>query len=83
MNRNKTAGIEFILKLIYSEKATKFFEILTLLLLCYLMPVKSKVKVLQNFVAFSVYMNFNIYCLEYCKNTMRLISKSFKAFPHY
>ena len=83
MNRNKIAVIEFILKLIYSEKATKFFEILTLLLLYYLMPVKSKVKVLQNVVAFSVYMNFNIYCLEYCKNTMRLISKSFKAFPHY
>ena len=43
---------------IYSEKATKFCEIFTLLL-CYIVPVKSKVKVLQSFVAFSEYMNFN------------------------
>ena len=41
----------------YSEKATKFYEIFTLLLL-YVVPVKSKVKILQNFVAFSEYMNF-------------------------
>ena len=45
------------LKFIYSEKATKFCEISTLLL-SYLVPVKSKVKILQNFVAFSEYMNF-------------------------
>ena len=42
---------------IYSEKATKFCEIFTLLLSC-LEPVKSKVKISQNFVAFSEYMNF-------------------------
>jgi hypothetical protein len=41
----------------YSEKARKFYEIFTILL-SYLVPVKSKVKILQNFVAFSEYMNF-------------------------
>ena len=46
-----------VLKFIYSEKATKFCEIFTLLL-SYVGPVKSKVKILQNFVAFSEYMNF-------------------------
>ena len=45
------------LKFIYSEKATKFCEIFTLLL-SYVVPVKSKVKISQNFVAFSEYMNF-------------------------
>ena len=48
-----------LLKFIYSEKATKFWEIFTLLL-SYVMPVKSKVKISQNFVAFSEYMNFII-----------------------
>ena len=46
------------LKFIYSEKATKIFEIFTLLL-SYLVPVKSKVKISQNCVAFSEYINFN------------------------
>ena len=46
-------------KFIYSEKATKFCEISTLLL-SYVVPVKSKVEILQNFVAFSEYMNFTI-----------------------
>ena len=44
-------------KFVYSEKATKFCEISTLIL----SPVhtdKSKVEILQNFVAFSEYMNF-------------------------
>ena len=45
------------LKFIYSEKATKSCEISTLLLFC-VVPVKSKVEILQNFVAFSEYMNF-------------------------
>ena len=45
------------LEFIYSEKATNFCEILTLLLtLCTV--VKSKVKISQNVVAFSEYMNF-------------------------
>ena len=44
-------------KFIYSEKATKFCEIFTLLLTeCTV--VKSKVKISQNFVAFSEYVNF-------------------------
>ena len=46
-----------IVKFTYSEKATKFCEIVALLL-SFVVPVKSKVKVLQNFVAFSEYMNF-------------------------
>ena len=41
----------------YSEKATKFCKIFNLLL-SYEVPVKSKVKISQNFVAFSEYMNF-------------------------
>ena len=46
------------IKFIYSEKATKFYKIFTLLL-SYVVPVKSKVKISQNFVAFSEYINFN------------------------
>ena len=53
-------------KFIYSEKATEFWEIFTLLLtVCTV--VKSKVDILQNFVAFSEYMNFTKHfqtCLE-------------------
>ena len=46
-----------ILKFIYSEKATKFCDIFTLLLtVCTV--VRSKVNISQNFVAFSEYMNF-------------------------
>ena len=46
-----------LLKFIYSEKATKFCKILTLLLtVCTV--VKSKVKISQNFVAFLEYTNF-------------------------
>ena len=48
---------KLVVKLIYSEKATKFCEISTLLL-SYAVPVKSNVEILQNFVAFSEYMNF-------------------------
>ena len=44
-------------KFIYSEKATRFCEISTLRL-SYVVPVKSKVEILQNFVAFSEYVNF-------------------------
>ena len=46
-----------LLKLIYSEKATKLCEISTLVL-SYVEPIKSKVEILQNFVAFSECMNF-------------------------
>ena len=49
-----------IIKFVYSEKATKFCEIFTLLLTT-VHTVKSNVKVLQNFVAFSEYRNFKIW----------------------
>ena len=45
-------------KFVYSEKATKFCEISTLLLST-VHKNKSKVEISQNFVAFSEYMNFN------------------------
>ena len=41
----------------YSKKATKFWEIFTLILTGTTYD-KSKVKILQNVVAFSEYMNF-------------------------
>ena len=46
-----------MLKFIYSEKATKFCEISTLLL-SYVVPVKGKMEISQNIVAFSEYMYF-------------------------
>ena len=45
------------LKLIYSEKATEFCEISTLLLTGTTLD-KSKVEISQNFMAFSEHMNF-------------------------
>ena len=48
-----------LIKFMYSEKATKFCKTFTFLL-SYLVPVKSKVKVSQNFVACSEYMNFTL-----------------------
>ena len=52
--RNKDA---WRVKLKYSAKPTKFCKISTLLL-SYEVPVKSQVKISQNFVVFSEYMNF-------------------------
>ena len=46
-----------MVKFIYSEKATRSCEIFTLLL-SYVVPVKIKVTLSQNCVAFSEYMNF-------------------------
>ena len=46
-----------MLKFIYSEKATKFCEISTVDF-SYVVPVKSTMEILQNFVAFSEYTNF-------------------------
>ena len=46
-----------MLKFVYSEKATKFCEISTLLL-SMVHTDKSKVEISQKFVAFSEYMNF-------------------------
>ena len=48
-----------ILKFIYSEKATNFCEISTVDL-PYVVTVKSTVEILQDFVAFSEYMNTGI-----------------------
>ena len=48
-----------LLKFIYSEKATKFYEIFTLLLTGTTQD-KIKVEISPNFVAFSEYMNFNL-----------------------
>ena len=50
------------LKFLYSEKATKVCKIITSLL-SYVLPVKSKVKISQNFMAFSEYMNFILVCI--------------------
>ena len=47
----------WVLKFIYSEKATKFWEISTVDL-SYVVPVKSTVEISQNFVAFPTYINF-------------------------
>ena len=57
VKRGQCQKVGIWVKFIYSE-ATKFCEISTLLL-SYVVPVKSKVEILQNFVAFSEYMNFN------------------------
>ena len=43
----------------YSEKATKFCE-MSSLLLPYVVPVKSKVEISQNFVAFLEYLTFKM-----------------------
>ena len=65
-------GVAFLtLKFIHSEKASKFCKISTLLL-SYVVPVKIKVEILQNFVAFSEYMNLSM--LEKCgKNDARFV----------
>ena len=55
----------FLLKFVYSEKATEFCEISTLLLST-VHTDKSKVEILQNFVAFSEYMNFILPFLNNC-----------------
>ena len=51
--RTSNAEIMYLIKFIYSVKATKFREIFTLLL-----PYVVPVKISHNFVAFSKYMNF-------------------------
>ena len=53
----KEVNSKNLVKFIYSEKATKFCEIFTLFL-CVCTVDKSKVKITQNFVAFSEYTNF-------------------------
>ena len=60
---NVLSHMKVAVKFIYSEKATKFCEISTLLLSVSTVD-KSKVEILQNFVAFSEYMNFTIHSFE-------------------
>ena len=64
-------------KFIHSEKATNFCEISTVDL-SYVVTVKSKVEISQNFVAFSEYMNFirlwylqlsKLYCVKDHRST--------------
>ena len=50
--------LRMTIKFIYSEKATKFCEI-SFVNFSYVVPVKSSVEILQNFDAFSEFMNFN------------------------
>ena len=68
---------EEILNFIYSEKATKFCEISTLFLTSVLHTVKSKVDILQNFAAFSKYMNFKSKILPNFKNYIH------RKFPYF
>ena len=49
--------LDDVIKFICSEKASKFCEISSVKL-SYVVPVKYTVEILQNFVAFSGYMNF-------------------------
>ena len=60
-------------KLICSEKATEFCEIFTLILTT-VHAVKSKVKISQNFVAFSEYMNFIKNCWKMVDETKSISS---------
>ena len=55
---------QLCVKFIYSEKATKFWEISTLLLTGTTQD-KSKVEISRNFVAFSDNMNLTMEVLEY------------------
>ena len=60
-----------VLKFIYSEKAAKFCQIFTLLL-SYVVPVKSKVKVSQIFLAFLECINFAKEIFGEKKNTGKI-----------
>ena len=53
-------NLTIVIKFKYSEKATTFCKISTLLL-SNVVLVKSKVEISQNFVPFSEYMNFSYY----------------------
>ena len=58
-NSNLKYLLRGILKFIYSEKATIFFEI-SIVDLSHVVTVKSTVEISQTFVAFSKYMNFKV-----------------------
>jgi hypothetical protein len=82
LGKNYIQSICTLIKFIYSEKATKFSEIFPLLLTT-VHTVKSNGKSLQNFVAFSEYMNFNKLVLnehEWSPKSWRIKLVSFKTF---
>ena len=75
------------IKFIYSEKATKFCEIFTLILTGTTWD-KSKVKISQNCVAFSEYMNFtsnfaNISRIQFMKKKLDIIVQDVGFFPNF
>jgi hypothetical protein len=57
--RNQMYQSQRVAKFIYSEKATQFCKI-SILLLSHIVPVKSKVEIFQNCMAFSDCMNFKV-----------------------
>ena len=67
------------LKVKYSEKATRFCEIFTLLLPLWTV-VKSKVKILLNFVAFSEYVKFTGKTLQVLKHNQKN-QEQFSLYP--
>ena len=71
----------FVVKFIYFEKATKFCEIFTLLLAGTTQD-KSKVKISQNFVAFSEYLNFNCQVDEISSQITNQGTHSFQYSAH-
>jgi hypothetical protein len=62
--------------------ATKVCEISTLLL-SYVVPIKSKVEILQNFVTFSEYMNFTVTDTETTFQRENLVTNSKGYFFHH
>ena len=76
-----------LVKFVYSEKATKFCEIFTLLLST-IHTDKIKVEISHNFVAFSKYMNFNsslssVYPLIQVKKFGDIISLVRRGLDHH
>ena len=62
---------------IYSEKATNFWEIFTLFW-SYVEPVKSEVKISQNFVPFSEYTIFDMFANEWLNRLAKFVTISAK-----
>ena len=71
------------MKFIYSEKATKFCEIISTLDLSYVVPVKSTAEISQNFVAFSEYMIFIGVYFEFALSSSVKISNFAKSSEKY
>ena len=80
-SKQPVSGIykHYSIMFIYSEKDTKFCKIFTLLLTT-VHTVKSKVKISQNFVAFSEYMNFKIK-IKSVNNFLLFLRWVFFSFP--